>query len=239
MKPLVVITGASSGIGAAAARTFSEEGFPLLLVSRRLDRMEALNLPNTLVRSVDVLDIASFAGAVSEAEDLYGPVDLLINNAGYMNLEHTAQQAPEEWRRQFEVNCIGLLNCTSVIFPEMIKRKTGTIINIGSTAGRNIYDNHTAYNGTKYAVKAMSESLRREASPHNVRVILVSPGLVDSELTHGTSNAKILDDREIYRESIGGALQGEDIARGMLFAYQQPQNLCVWELVMAPTKQLT
>jgi NADP-dependent 3-hydroxy acid dehydrogenase YdfG len=68
---------------------------------------------------------------------------------------------------------------------------------------------------------------------------LVSPGLVDSELTHGTSNAKILDDREIYRESIGGALQGEDIARGMLFAYQQPQNLCVWDLVMAPTKQLT
>jgi NADP-dependent 3-hydroxy acid dehydrogenase YdfG len=239
MKPLVVITGASSGIGAATAKTFSEAGHPMLLVSRRLERMENLKLPNSLARSVDVLDVKSFAEAVSEAETLYGPVDLLVNNAGYMNLEHTAQQSPQEWQKQFEVNCIGLLNCTSVIFPEMIKRKTGTIINIGSTAGRNIYENHTAYNGTKYAVKAMSESLRREASPHNVRVIMVSPGLVDSELTNGTSNTQILEAREIYRESIGGALQGDDIARGILFAYQQPQNLCVWELVMAPTKQLT
>ena len=239
MKPLVVITGASSGIGAATAKTFSEAGHPLLLVSRRLERMENLKLPNSLARSVDVLDVKSFAEAVSEAETLYGPVDLLVNNAGYMNLEHTAQQSPQEWQQQFEVNCIGLLNCTSVIFPEMIKRKSGTIVNIGSTAGRNIYENHTAYNGTKYAVKAMSESLRREASPHNVRVIMVSPGLVDSELTNGTSNTQILEAREIYRESIGGALQGDDIARGILFAYQQPQNLCVWELVMAPTKQLT
>ena len=234
-----MITGASSGIGAATAKTFSEAGHPLLLVSRRLERMENLKLPNSLARSVDVLDVKSFAEAVSEAETLYGPVDLLVNNAGYMNLEHTAQQSPQEWQKQFEVNCIGLLNCTSVIFPEMIKRKSGTIVNIGSTAGRNIYENHTAYNGTKYAVKAMSESLRREASPHNVRVIMVSPGLVDSELTNGTSNTQILEAREIYRESIGGALQGDDIARGILFAYQQPQNLCVWELVMAPTKQLS
>lgn len=239
IKPLVVITGASSGIGAATANTFSEAGHPLLLVSRRLERMENLKLPNSLARSVDVLDVKSFAEAVSEAETLYGPVDLLVNNAGYMNLEHTAQQSPQEWQKQFDVNCIGLLNCTSVIFPEMIKRKSGTIVNIGSTAGRNIYENHTAYNGTKYAVKAMSESLRREASPHNVRVIMVSPGLVDSELTNGTSNTQILEAREIYRESIGGALQGDDIARGILFAYQQPQNLCVWELVMAPTNQLT
>ena len=239
MKPLVVITGASSGIGAATANTFSEAGHPLLLVSRRLERMENLKLPNSLTRSVDVLDVKSFAEAVSEAETLYGPVDLLVNNAGYMNLEHTARQSPQEWQKQFEVNCVGLLNCTSVIFPEMIKRKTGTIVNIGSTAGRNIYENHTAYNGTKYAVKAMSESLRREASPHNIRVIMVSPGLVDSELTNGTSNSQILEAREIYRESIGGALQGDDIARGILFAYQQPQNLCIWELVMAPTKQLT
>jgi len=239
MKPLVVITGASSGIGAATANTFSDAGHPLLLVSRRLERMENLKLPNSLTRSVDVLDVKSFAEAVSEAETLYGPVDLLVNNAGYMNLEHTARQSPQEWQKQFEVNCVGLLNCTSVIFPEMIKRKTGTIVNIGSTAGRNIYENHTAYNGTKYAVKAMSESLRREASPHNIRVIMVSPGLVDSELTNGTSNSQILEAREIYRESIGGALQGDDIARGILFAYQQPQNLCIWELVMAPTKQLT
>jgi NADP-dependent 3-hydroxy acid dehydrogenase YdfG len=201
--------------------------------------MEALALPNTLAKSVDVLDVSGFAAAVAEAEALYGPVDLLINNAGYMNLEHSGSQSPDEWRKQFEVNCIGLLNCTSVIFPGLIKRKTGTIINIGSTAGRNIYDNHTAYNGTKHAVHAMSEGLRREGSPHNVRVIVIAPGMVDSDLTSGTSNTQILADREAYRQSIGGALGGEDIARAMLFAYQQPQNMCIWELAVAPTKQLT
>ena len=239
MKSLVVITGASSGIGAAAAHTFSQAGHPLLLIARRLDRMENLKLPNSLAKPVDVLDLAEFDKAVAEAEALYGPTDLLINNAGYMNLEHSAQQSPDEWKKQFEINCVGLLNCTSVIFPEMIKRKTGTIINVGSTAGRNIYDNHTAYNGTKHAVHAMSEGLRREGSPHNVRVIVVAPGMVDSELTSGTSNQQILADRESYRQSIDGALSSDDIARAMLFAYQQPQNLCIWELALSPTKQIT
>lgn len=239
MKQLVVITGASSGIGAATAQLFSQAGHPLLLVSRRLDRMKDLELPHSLARSVDVLDISSFTAAVAEAEELYGPVDLLINNAGYMNLEHSAYQDPAEWKKQFDVNCVGLLNCTSVIFPKMIKRKTGTIINISSTAGHNIYENHTAYNGTKFAVKAISEGLRREASTHNVRVMMVSPGMVDSELTSGTTNSQILEARESYRQSIGGALQAGDIAQGILFAYQQPQHLCVWDLVMAPTKQHT
>ena len=239
MKSLVVITGASSGIGAAAARTFSQAGHPLLLIARRLDRMENLKLPYSLAKPVDVLDLAEFSKAVAEAEALYGPTDLLINNAGYMNLEHSAQQSPDEWKKQFEINCVGLLNCTSVIFPEMIKRKTGTIINVGSTAGRNIYDNHTAYNGTKHAVHAMSEGLRREGSPHNVRVIVVAPGMVDSELTSGTSNQQILADRESYRQSIDGALSSDDIARAMLFAYQQPQNLCIWELALSPTNQIT
>jgi len=201
--------------------------------------MENLKLPNSLAKPVDVLDLAEFDKAVAEAEALYGPTDLLINNAGYMNLEHSAQQSPDEWKKQFEINCVGLLNCTSVIFPEMIKRKTGTIINVGSTAGRNIYDNHTAYNGTKHAVHAMSEGLRREGSPHNVRVIVVAPGMVDSELTSGTSNQQILADRESYRQSIDGALSSDDIARAMLFAYQQPQNLCIWELALSPTKQIT
>ena len=237
MKPLVVITGASSGIGAASARAFSQAGHPLLLVARRLDRMVELSLPRTLCKSVDVLDIDSFTGAVTEAEKLFGPVDLLINNAGYMNMEHTAVQSPGEWRKQFDINCVGLLNCTSVIFPTMIKRQHGTIINVGSTAGRTIYDNHTAYNGTKHAVHAMSEALRREGSPHNVRVIVVAPGMVDSELTQGTTNEEILSARLEYEHTIGGALHGSDVAQAMLFAYQRPQNACLWELVVAPTKQ--
>ncbi len=239
MKPLVVITGASSGIGAAAAQKFSRAGHPLLLIARRLERMLELGLPDTLCKSVDILNINSFRSAVTEAEKLFGPVDLLINNAGYMNLEHTSHQSPDEWRKQFDVNCVGLLNCTSVVFPSMMNRQTGTIINVGSTAGRNIYGNHVAYNGTKHAVHAISEGLRREGSLHNVRVIVIAPGLVDSELTNGTSNEKILSERHMFREEIGGALKGEDVAQTMLFAYQQPQNICLWEVVVAPTRQLT
>ena len=152
-------------------------------------------------------------------------------------MEHTAVQSPGEWRKQFDINCVGLLNCTSVIFPTMIKRQHGTIINVGSTAGRTIYDNHTAYNGTKHAVHAMSEALRREGSPHNVRIIVVAPGMVDSELTQGTTNEEILSARLEYEHTIGGALHGSDVAQAMLFAYQRPQNVCLWELVVAPTKQ--
>lgn len=237
MKKLVVITGASSGIGAAAAREFSAAGHPLLLTARRLEKMEALGLPNTLCRRVDVLDVDGFSEAVKEAEALYGPVDLLINNAGYMNLEDFKRQDPKEWKQQFEVNVIGLLNTTSAVFPEMIKRQGGTIINVGSTAGRNLYEYHTTYNGTKHAVHALSEGLRREGAPHGVRVIVIAPGMVASELLVGTTNPKVLQSYYDYRDLLHGGLEAEDISRAMLFAYDQPQELCIWEMVVAPTRQ--
>ena len=239
MKKLVVITGASSGIGAAAAREFSAAGHPLLLTARRLEKMEELGLANTLCRQVDVLDVESFSAAVKEAELLYGPVDLLINNAGYMNLEDFKRQDPKEWKQQFEVNVMGLLNCTSAVFPDMIKREGGTIMNVGSTAGRNLYEYHTTYNGTKHAVHALSEGLRREGAPHGVRIIVIAPGMVASELLVGTTNPKVLQGYYDYRDLLLGGLKAEDISRAMLFAYNQPQELCIWEMVVAPTRQRT
>ena len=238
MKNLIVITGASSGIGRATAKKFSLEGYPLLLIARRLVPMLELDLPKTLCRSVDVSDIPNFKSAVEEAEAQYGPVDLLVNNAGYMNLESSGIQSPVEWQKQFDVNCVGLLNMTSVIFPKMITRKSGTIINIGSTAGKNISEFHTAYNGTKFAVHAMTEALRREGYPHNVRVSLVAPGLTETELSNGTSNPNILKAREEYKTNIGGALTAETIAEAVLFIYQQPHNVCIREMTVAPTGQI-
>jgi NADP-dependent 3-hydroxy acid dehydrogenase YdfG len=237
MKKLVVITGASSGIGAAAAREFSAAGHPLLLIARRLEKMESLGLKNTLCRQVDILNVDGFSEAIKEAESQYGPVDLLINNAGYMNLEDFKRQDPKEWKQQFEVNVIGLLNCTSAVFPDMIKRKCGTILNVGSTAGRNLYEYHTTYNGTKHAVHALSEGLRREGAPHGVRVIVIAPGMVASELLVGTTNPKVLQGYYDYRDLLLGGLEPEDISRAMLFAYNQPQELCIWEMVVAPTRQ--
>jgi NADP-dependent 3-hydroxy acid dehydrogenase YdfG len=237
-KPLVAITGASSGIGAAAAQVFSEAGYPLLLTARRVERMKELGLPSAMCRAHDVANAGSYQRLVEEAESKYGPVDLLINNAGYMVLDQIAKQTPEDWRRQFEVNCIGMLNTTAAVFPKMLERRGGTIMNVGSTAGRNIYPNHTVYCATKHAVVALTEGLRREAAPAGVRVILISPGFVLTDLLTGTRSESIKQAYRAYRDEIGGALSPTDIAKAMLFAYEQPQHLCVWEIVVTPTRQL-
>jgi NADP-dependent 3-hydroxy acid dehydrogenase YdfG len=236
---LVAITGASSGIGAAAARVFSAAGHPLLLTARRVERLEALELPDTLCRQHDVLDAEGYRSLVADAEAAYGPVDLLINNAGFMHLEQFANQSPDNWRQQFDVNCVGLLNTASAVFPSMLERGTGTIINVGSTAGRNVYPDHTVYCGTKHAVHALTEGLRREGAAAGVRVVMISPGMVDTELLSSTESDTIKEGYLAYRDEIGGAITPTDIADAMAYAYQQPQNICLWEMVVAPTRQLT
>ncbi len=237
-KPLVAITGASSGIGAGVARVFSEAGYPLLLTARRVERMEALGLPNVICRPHDVADVEGYARVVEEAERRYGPVDLLINNAGALVLEKFVEQKPKDWRLQFDVNCVGMLNTTSVVLPKMVARAGGTIMNVGSTAGREIYPNHTVYCATKHAVVALTEGLRREAAPAGVRVILISPGFVMSDLISNTRSEPIKAAYAAYRDEIGGALDPRDIGRLMVFAYEQPQHLCVWEIAASPTRQL-
>ncbi len=138
MKKLVVITGASSGIGEAIARRLSNAGYPLLLLARRMDRLEALGLPNTLCEKVDVTDKASFEAAIAKAEAQLGPTDCIVNNAGVMLLSELDVQGPAEWKAMFDVNVIGLMNGMQAVLAPMKARKTGTIINIGSIAGRNI-----------------------------------------------------------------------------------------------------
>jgi len=133
-KPLVVITGASSGIGAATAQAFSLAGYPLLLLARRLPEMEALHLPNTLCRQADVLDRAAIKSAIAEAEDRFGPVEFLINNAGIMLNGDPAQQSPEEWDQMIDVNLKGVMNGIHAVLPAMVAREGGTIVNIGSIA---------------------------------------------------------------------------------------------------------
>ncbi len=142
MKKLVVITGASSGIGEAIARRFSEEGHPLLLVARRVERLEALNLPNTLCEKVDVTDQASLITAIEKAEAQFGPADVLVNNAGVMLLGQIDTQDAAEWKRMFDVNVLGLLNGMHSVLAPMKARNSGTIINISSIAGKKTFPNH-------------------------------------------------------------------------------------------------
>lgn len=236
-KSLVVITGASSGIGEAIAKKLSAEGYPLLLLSRRLERMEALKLPNTLCKAVDVTDRAAVAAAIATAEAQYGKVDCLINNAGVMLLGFVAEQSPTEWETMLDVNIKGMLNGIHCVLKDMQARKSGTIINVSSVAGIKTFANHAVYCGTKFAVHGMSETLREEVSNDNVRVMLVSPGAVETELLSHTTNDAVKQGYEDWKTEIGGAISADDIANCVSFAYNQPQNVCIRDIVVATTRQ--
>ncbi|HIF9346357.1 TPA: SDR family oxidoreductase [Photobacterium damselae] len=236
-KPLIVITGASSGIGEATARKLAGEGYPLLLLARRLDRLEALALPNTLCRQVDVTDLQALQNAIAEAEDKFGPVDCLINNAGMMLLGLADEQDPQEWKTMFDVNVMGMLNGIHLVLKGMKARKHGTVINVSSIAGRKTFPNHAAYCGTKFAVHAITENIREEVADDNVRFITIAPGAVETELLSHTTSDAIKSGYEEWKEGMGGVIAPSDIANAISYAYNQPQNLCIREIVLAATRQ--
>lgn len=237
-RPLIVITGASSGIGLATARLFSSHGHPLLLLARRLEKMLALDLPQTLALSVDVTDRAALAAAVQEGEKRFGPVDAIVNNAGVMLLGEITRQDPDQWDRMLDVNVKGVLNGVHAVAAGMVARQRGSIINISSVAGRKTFANHVAYVGTKFAVHGLSENLREELSAHNVRVTTIAPGAVETELLGHTTDADIKIGYEAWKAGMGGkVLSAEDVAHAVHYAYSQPEGVCVREIVLAATRQ--
>ncbi len=237
MKKLVVVTGASSGIGMELAKRFSKEGHPVLMLARRKEIMEELNLPNCMCKSVDVTDLQGMEKAICEAEEKYGKTDLLINCAGLMLLGYPDSQDYEEWEKMIDVNVKGILTGTKAVLSDMVERNGGTIVNISSIAGRKTFDNHSVYCGTKYAVHAITESMRKEVSGSNVRLIVIAPGVVETPLLSQTSNEEIKDNYNQWKQSIEGGLDVSQIADCILFAYQMPQSVCVREIVIAKTKQ--
>jgi len=236
-QPLVVITGASSGIGAAIAKRFSEAGHPLLLVARRVEKLEALQLPNTLCRQVDVTDANALRAAITEAEAQYGPVDCLVNNAGLMLLGQIDTQSPAEWQAMYDVNVLALLNGMQAVLGDMKARNHGTIINISSIAGKKAFPNHAAYVGTKFAVSAISDNVREEVADTGVRVMSICPGAVETELLSHTTSDTIINDYEAWKESMGGVLVPDDIARAAAFMYAQPQNVNIRDITITATRQ--
>lgn len=237
-KGLVIITGASSGIGKAAAIQFSNKGYPLLLIARRLSKLKALNLPNTVCEEVDVTDLSKFKAAIEKAEKKFGETECLINNAGivFINLAHL--QNPEEWKKMLEINVLGVLHGTHVVLQNMIKKQTGTIINVSSLCGRKTFPSHAIYCATKFAVHSLTESIREEVADHNVRLVTIAPGNVETEILDRAASQEIKDTHPSYKRKPYENLQPEDIARTILFAYEQPQNVCIREMVICPTRQI-
>lgn len=238
MKKLIVITGASSGLGEAMARKFSSDGHPLLLIARRVEKLQDLNLPDTICAKVDITNRKDFDTAIESAVRAYGPVDLLINNAGVMLLGQIDTQNPIEWTTMFNVNVLGLLNGMQAVLGSMKESRSGSIINISSIAGRKSFPNHAAYVGSKFAVSAMTENVREEVAEYGVRVMNISPGAVETELLGHTTSDEIKAGYEDWKSDMGGVLVAEDIANTAHFLYSQPQNITIREVVIAATKQV-
>jgi len=237
MKELIVITGASSGIGEATAKDFSKLGHPLLLIARRVDKLEALNLPNTICAKVDVTDFNLLTLTIKSAEEKYGKTGCLINNAGAMLLGSIDTQNISEWQKMYDLNVMAVLNSMQAVLGDMKKRKSGTIINISSVAGKKTFPAHAAYCGTKFAIHGISENVREEVAPFDVRVITIAPGTVETELLSHTTDDEIITGYEQWKESMGGVLLPEDVSRSIQFVYAQPQNVNIRELVIAQTRQ--
>ena len=236
-KPLVAVTGASSGIGEAVAKAFSAAGHPVLMMARRLERMEALNLPSSMARKVDVRDRAAIAAAVKEAEAEYGPVDMMFANAGIARLADIGRQPPEEWDEMIDINTKGMLNTVHSVMSGMMERRRGTLFMMSSIAGRKVYPDHTVYCGTKFFVHAISESLRDYLSDYDVRVVVLSPGVIETEVLSAVLDPKTLANYKANKVKMGGGIGPEHVANLMLHAYQMPQNALVQEIVITPTRQ--
>jgi NADP-dependent 3-hydroxy acid dehydrogenase YdfG len=237
-RPLIAITGASSGIGEATAQAFSAAGHPLLLMARRIDRLEALGLPNCVNRQVDVRDRAAIKAAVVDAEAKFGPVDLMFANAGIARLADISRQPPEEWDEMIDINTKGVMNSVHAVMNDMMARRHGTLVMMSSIAGRKVYPDHTVYCGTKYFVHAVSESLRGYLAPHGVRVIVISPGVIETEVLDHVRDETTLANYRANKVAIGGGIPSSAVADSILHAYGMPQNTLIQEICITPTAQV-
>lgn len=222
-KSLIVVTGASTGIGSVIAKVFSEAGFPIALLARNLDAMLELNLPNSLSQSVDVTDFDAMKNAIKSAESKFGPVDCIINNAGFLKAGDFTEVSHSDHKKMVDVNITGVLSGIEAVLPGMRERKSGTIINISSLADRSSRPNFPTYAATKAAIKSLTESLRMANAKYGIRVCNLAPAKVKTQMILST----YLNDDQI--------IDAEDIAKAALWIYQQPQKICIRDVVFAPT----
>jgi NADP-dependent 3-hydroxy acid dehydrogenase YdfG len=240
---VAVVTGASSGIGAATAKALAREGFAVALAARRDERIKELADEITtaggkaLAVPTDVADARAAEGLIKTAKDELGSVDVLVNNAGVMLLGPILGADLEHWQRMVNVNLLGLIYCTHAALPIMQEQGGGHVINVSSVAGRVARMGSGVYNATKWGVGAFSESLRQEGVNYNVRVTIIEPGFVDTELQAHNEIPMVVDVLEKSREEIGKVLEADDIANAIVYAATQPEHVSINEVLVRPTKQ--
>jgi NADP-dependent 3-hydroxy acid dehydrogenase YdfG len=244
---VALVTGASSGIGEATARQLSALGADVSLVARRLDRIDALAAElgaaggRTLTIEADVTDRAQAENAVARTAAELGRLDIVINNAGVMLLGPVADAPVEEWQQMVQVNVLGLLYVAKAALPHLLAaaegdpRRVSDLINISSVAGRTVRLGSGVYNATKHAVGAFSESLRQEVTRRHVRVALVEPGAVATELA-GHNRAEVLEGMNKRFETME-RLEASDIADAIAYVVTRPRHVAINEVLVRPTEQ--
>lgn len=233
---VILITGASSGIGEATARRLAAAGHTVVLGARRTGRLEKLSAElraaggTVEYRTLDVTDLTDVQAFAGFALEKFGRIDVLINNAGVMPLSPLAELKIEEWNRMIDVNVRGVLHGIAAVLPHMTERKSGHVINVSSIGGFQVWPTCAVYSGTKFAVRAISEGLRLETK--DIRVTIISPGVVESELADTISDPATKAAMDEFRKV---ALPADAIARAMAYAIEQSDDVDVNEIIVRPT----
>ena len=241
MKKTILITGATSGIGQATAHIFATDQFRLVLCGRRqerLDELENLLSSKTEVKTLnfDVRDREIVFGAISSLEGDFANIDILVNNAGNAHgLDPMESASLDDWDAMMDINVKGLLYVSKAIIPQMVSRKTGHIINIGSLAGKEVYQKGGVYCASKYAVDAINQGMRKDLNAYGIRVGAINPGLVETEF----SDVRFKGDTDRAKTVYQGyqALKAEDIAEIIHFVVTRPYHVNIADLLVLPTAQ--
>jgi NADP-dependent 3-hydroxy acid dehydrogenase YdfG len=236
---VIIIMGASSGIGEATVKLLAQRGAKLILAARRLERLEVIKeeFPeaNILIQQADVTDYEDVSSVAKLALDTYGKIDVLYNNAGIMPTAPLVEGRRDEWKNMLDINIMGVLNGIAAVLPIMEKQKSGHIISTDSVAGHVVYPDSAVYCGTKFAVRAIMEGLRQEQRGNNIKSTIISPGAVQTELYKTINNKKVAD--ELHEAQKEWGLTSEDIATAVVFAIDTPERMVISDMIVRPTAQ--
>jgi 3-hydroxy acid dehydrogenase/malonic semialdehyde reductase len=247
-SPIILITGATAGFGEATARRFASEGWRVIITGRRRDRLEVLKREleglhgtiegGTVVYALrfDVRDNAAVEQAIASLPEDWKNIDVLVNNAGLAaGMDPIQSGSLEDWDRMLDTNVKGLLHVSRAVIPGMIARKRGHIVNIGSTAGKEVYPKGNVYCASKFAVDALTKAMRQDLLEHGIRVTQIAPGLAETEF----SLVRFAGDERKAKTPYQGMvpLKAEDIANLVHFAVTLPAHVCINDLVVTPTAQ--
>ncbi len=237
---VVVVTGASSGIGEVTARHLGAAGAKLALGARRTDRLDALVAEITgkggraFALRTDVTRRSDVEALVAAARERFGRIDVLINNAGIMPLSPLERLKVDDWERLIDINVKGVLYGIAAVLPIMKEQKSGHVINVSSVAGHKIRPGNTVYAATKHAVRVIAEGFRMETKPYGIRSTIVSPGIVESELPSSVTEPDL---RERTKTLYEIAIPADVIARAIAYAIAEPAEVDVNEILIRPTAQ--